>query len=45
MKILIDELSRYFLEFYEKYPQYKKRKTYFIGDSYAGHYIPAILEN
>ena len=30
------------LEFYAKYPQYSKLDLYIIGESYAGHYVPAI---
>ena len=28
--------------FMEKYPEYKKRSIFITGESYAGHYIPAI---
>ena len=30
------------LEFYAKYLQYSKLDLYIIGESYAGHYVPAI---
>ena len=32
----------FMLEFYAKYPQYSKLDLYIIGESYAGHYVPAI---
>lgn len=33
----------YFLrQFYAKYPKYAKLDLYVIGESYAGHYVPAI---
>jgi carboxypeptidase C (cathepsin A) len=28
--------------FYIKYPQFKNRELYLTGESFAGHYIPAI---
>lgn len=28
--------------FYKKYPEFNKRPLYITGESYAGHYIPAI---
>jgi len=30
------------LEFLEKYPEFKGRPLYVTGESYAGHYVPAI---
>ena len=32
----------FMLEFYAKYPQYSHHDLYVIGESYAGHYVPAI---
>ena len=32
----------FLLKFIEKYPEYKKRNFYVTGESYAGHYVPAI---
>lgn len=29
--------------FYEKHPEFKGRKLYLSGESYAGHYMPLIL--
>jgi len=30
------------LGFLERYPEFKGRALYITGESYAGHYIPAI---
>lgn len=29
-------------KFYALYPEYNKRKLFVVGESYAGHYVPAI---
>lgn len=34
----------FLLKFYEKFPEFKGRKFYITGESYAGHYIPYIAE-
>lgn len=35
-------LWEFIVMFYEKYPKYSKHDLYIIGESYAGHYVPAI---
>lgn len=30
------------IKFYEMYPEFKGRELFVTGESYAGHYIPAI---
>lgn len=41
-----DDIAKDFAEFlkgfYEKYPEYKESDLYISGESFAGHYIPAI---
>ena len=48
-KTISRELTVFLEEFYEKYPKYAKLPLYIIGESYAGHYVPAfsayILKN
>ena len=35
-----DEFVNFFVNFYEKYPQFKGRDFYVAGESYAGKYVP-----
>ena len=35
----------FMIKFYEKYPEFKNRKVYITGESYAGHYIPFIADH
>jgi len=37
------DLAYFFNEFYEKYANYKGRRTFFTGQSFAGHYIPGLV--
>lgn len=41
-KEIATAMSDFLLEFYSKYPKYSKLDLYIIGESYAGHYVPAI---
>ena len=34
----------FFKKFYKLYPEFKGRKLYITGESYAGHYIPFIAD-
>ena len=40
-KTISRELTVFLEEFYEKYPKYAKLPLYIMGESYAGHFIPA----
>jgi carboxypeptidase C (cathepsin A) len=35
-----DEFVNFFINFFEKYPQFKGRDFYVAGESYAGKYVP-----
>ena len=38
-----EDLYEFFLNFLNEYPKYSGRPLYFVGQSYAGHYIPYII--
>lgn len=38
-------MAQFMIKFLEKYPQLKGKDFYITGESYAGHYIPAISHN
>jgi cathepsin A (carboxypeptidase C) len=40
--MIAENFYRFLLKFYAKYPEFKGRELYITGESYAGHYIPAI---
>ncbi|KAJ9689082.1 hypothetical protein PVL29_014633 [Vitis rotundifolia] len=35
---------KFLLEWFERFPQYKGRDFYVIGESYAGHYVPQLSQ-
>jgi len=37
-----EDFHAFLTEFYKQLPQYKKNPLYITGESYAGHYVPAI---
>lgn len=37
-----NDMIDFLLEFMDKYPQYKGRPFFVTGESYAGHYVPAV---
>lgn len=43
-KMVAENFYRFLLKFYRKFPQFKQRPLYITGESYAGHYIPAIAD-
>lgn len=43
-KMVAQNFYRFLLKFYSKYPQFKNTPLYITGESYAGHYIPAIAD-
>ena len=41
-KMVAENFYKFLLKFMMKYPEFKGRPMYITGESYAGHYIPAI---
>lgn len=39
---IAEDFYQFFLGFLEKFPEYKGRDLHITGESYAGHYVPAI---
>jgi cathepsin A (carboxypeptidase C) len=42
---IAENMATFLMEFVEKYPQLQGKDFYITGESYAGHYIPAISHN
>ena len=42
--MVAENFYKFLLKFLTKYPEYNKRSLYITGESYAGHYIPAIAD-
>lgn len=40
--MIAEDFFKFMLKFVEKYPEFKGRPLFVTGESYAGHYIPAI---
>ena len=39
------DFEKFLRGFYEKYPEYMQNDLYLTGESFAGHYIPAIAQH
>jgi carboxypeptidase C (cathepsin A) len=39
---IAEDFYKFLKGFYEKYPEYKLSPLFITGESFAGHYIPAI---
>jgi len=42
---IAENMAKFIIAFLEKYPQLQGKDFYITGESYAGHYIPAISHN
>jgi cathepsin A (carboxypeptidase C) len=42
---LASDFYEFFVGFLDRFPEFKGRDLYITGESYAGHYIPAIASN
>jgi cathepsin A (carboxypeptidase C) len=42
---IAEDMAKFMIGFLEKYPQMQGKDFYITGESYAGHYIPAISHN
>jgi cathepsin A (carboxypeptidase C) len=43
-KMVAENFYKFLIKFYATYPEIKGRELYITGESYAGHYIPAIAD-
>jgi len=43
-KMVAENFYRFLIKFYSRYPQFKNTPLFITGESYAGHYIPAIAD-
>jgi cathepsin A (carboxypeptidase C) len=41
-KMVGDDMFHFLQEFFQAHPEYQKQQFYVFGESYAGHYVPAI---
>ncbi|CAO3637078.1 unnamed protein product [Cunninghamella blakesleeana] len=41
-KLATKLVYQFLVNFFDAFPQYKKNRFYFFGESYAGHYIPSM---
>ncbi|CAN6381104.1 unnamed protein product [Urochloa humidicola] len=39
-----DDMYKFLLGWYEKFPEYRSRALFLTGESYAGHYIPQLTD-
>lgn len=43
-KMVAENFYRFLMKFYSKYPEFRQNDLFITGESYAGHYIPAIAD-